>query len=186
MDTLIPELDRICPECGCPYVACVTTTAEKWLGHCPQCGWQGWQQLPTYSPPPANQSRPPAKSPRVQIAHDPKRTPISHRLSPTAGKRNLPLGAHFPDDAPRRRYGYHGISDQPLRPWPRWCGVVAPIVFTVVMLAVVWLEVLHPGALSNFEPFPEPAVQWDGPVPTFAPDCWYYDGHYQCPKSATP
>lgn len=192
MDTLIPDLDRFCPECGCPSLSCTSTTADKWLGTCPSCGWQGWQDLPTYPLPAANESRPAPKSPRKQFRHDPKRIPITHRLSPERANKNLPSEEPFPQHpAPSARvlfgrpaldgYGYCGVGTQPARAWPRWCGAVAPIVLTAFLLACVLAEALHPGAVRNFDPFPEPAIHYEGPVPTerVVCDSWTHECHYE-------
>jgi len=193
MDTLIPELDRICPECGAPYLQCASTTADTWLGHCPSCGWQGWQHLPPAPQLPANQSRPPAKSPPIEFRHDPKRVPILHRISPERANKNLPSGETFPNrPAPNpavlaggkalRGYGYCGAGAQRPRPWPRWLGVVAPIALTAALLAVVLLQVLNPGAITNFEPFPESSGHWEGPSPSMT-HCSWWDGKYICEEA---
>lgn len=177
MDTLINELDRVCPDCGCTSITCVSTTVDKWLGHCPHCGFQCWQDLPSAPQLSAKQSRPRVGRHHIPIGHDPKRTPILFRHEKIAANKNLPLRADFPDEASYHRRGsafnalgvpnvHHLLRARECRPWPRWSGTLAPMVFGLVLLAVVSLEVLRPGAVTGFDLFADSAEPWCGPPTT--------------------
>jgi len=147
----------------------------------PSAGDSGSLRQGAASPsiPTANQSRPAANSPRIEIRPDPKRVPISRRHDAARANKNLPSGETFPArSAPNpsvlvggtalRGYGHHGVGTQRPRAWPRWCRVVAPVALAVFLLSVVLLEFLHPGAVSNFELLPESGAAWCGPSPTEA------------------
>lgn len=169
MDFLIPELDRVCPECGCTHMTCISTTAEKWLGHCPDCDAQVWQELPSGPQQTANQSRPSARLPRDPMRFDPKRVPLRFRTPSSRANKNLPSGEGLPaKPAPNasvlvggvalRGYGAGGAATEPLRGCPQWVGTVAALVFTACLLVVVGLEVLSPGAVTEFDLFAQPNV----------------------------
>jgi len=141
VDTLIPELDRICPGCDAPYLQCTSTTAQKWLGTCPACGWQGWQDLPPYALPAATRRRPPAV-PTVTTPParpDKNRVPLTNRRAES--NKNQPLGARLFPSPRLQGYGFCGLGTEPPRPWPRWCRTLAPIFFTAALLTWVALAI---------------------------------------------
>lgn len=137
------------------------------------------QGAPSPPIPTANQSRPAANSPRDEMRFDPKRVPILHRTSPPRANKNLPSGQPFPNrPAPNpgvlvggqalRGYGHCGVGFERPRPWPRCFDAALAGALAVFLLSVVLLEFLHPGAVSNFDPFPESRAAWCGPSPTQA------------------
>lgn len=170
MNSLIPELDRVCQECGCTELTCVSTTATTWLGHCPHCGWQGWQDLPPAPELAAKQSRPVARHAPDPLRFDPKRVPILHRTVRTRANKNLPSGETLPGrPAPNpgvlfggralAGYGPHGIGPERPRPWPRWCSVFAPIALTASLLGVVLYAVLTGAGITHTAPCSYNAAQ---------------------------
>jgi hypothetical protein len=194
MDTLIPDLDRICPACDCPSLTCISTTADKWLGHCPACDWQGWQDLPAYVPPGPSAPAQHAHKTHIRFARNPERTPILHRTTPPPANKNLPPSELLPDHpAPNpsllvggralRGYGAHGASSRALRPWPKWCHMVAPFALFALALAVL----LYAGFTDGFT-WPrgtDPYVQVSPPTYQYTRACgWNTAGAWDCVDGA--